>query len=344
MTRLNNRLLEIVVPTYNRSSILALSLRELVASIEHCQEDVSLRVVDNCSTDDTFAIATSYARNGLLTYERNKANIGLINNIAKCIHSSHARWVWVFGDDDHILSFSLPFLLDALRKLPDDVVFARALSAKLDASGFITHSESRSDSPTPIVIHDPGIQITRVGSIHDLAFISQLLINPSYWNQQYYERIYAGTDLYTFVLVLLRQCRYNKAAELNFHIVVATDRGDRSYYTPNMCVARLTEYTRYEALVFASLGPLKAKKILAQGRHKLLWLRIVSCFKLIGNNDSYRITGKDPISYLCCYKSPYLLDVIIIRLMALAARLPGVRGIYGFVYAYFYNRHQALSS
>jgi hypothetical protein len=194
------------------------------------------------------------------------------------------------------------------------------------------------------VCHDPGLQITRVGSIHDLAFISQLLINPFHWNQQYYDRIYADTDLYTFVLVLLRECRHNKSVELNFHIVVATDRGDRSYYTPNMCVARLTEFTSYERLVFAALGRFRARKVLAAGRQKMLWLRIISCFKLIGNDGSYRIIGKDPISYLCHYKSPYIIDVIFIRAMALAAHLPGIKRFYKFVYAYFYNRYQASKS
>ncbi len=294
---------------------------------------MSLRIIDNCSTDDTPCVVKPYADKGLLLYERNSSNIGLIKNIAKCICTSKAHWVWVFGDDDHILMHSLPYLVDLLSGLPRDTVFARALCAKVSNSGFINFSERwRYSASSKVIRHAPGVNIAQNGSIHSLAFISQLIINPSSWNQDFHDKIYRDTDLYTFVLTLLSECSVKETADLSIHVVAATDRGDRSYYTPNMCIARLTEYTNYERIVHAVLGKNKANKILLNGRKSLLKLRIASCFKLIKNADSYKIDEQNPLAYLRSYRSPYLLDTVVIRFISRAATLPLTRNLIGLIY------------
>lgn len=326
--------LEIVVPTFNRADILAASLKELAAAVSTQLGKVSLRVVDNCSTDHTFTIVQPFLEKGLLRYERNDENIGLIRNIAKCIETSSSEWVWVFGDDDHILLHSLPFLCTALEALPEDVVFARGLSAKLSARGDLIFCEKGQyhDSTLNYKIHEPGIEIVANGSIHSLAFISQLLIRPRLWNKQYHDSIYKDTDLYSFVLAMLAQCNTRRSADLDLHIVVATDRGDRSYYTPNMCIARVTEYTTYEILVHKSVGRRRANALLARGRKGLLKHRIASCFKLIAYRDSYRINNQDPVEYLHSYNTPYFLDRVVIRSLASLAMLPGSTGFFRYVY------------
>jgi len=332
--------LEIVVPTFNRSHILEYTLKELIAAISSQKESITLRIIDNCSTDGTPSVVETYAQRKLLTYERNQSNIGLIKNIAKCINTSQAKWVWVFGDDDHILVHSLPYLLNALRELPSDTVFARALHGKTSNKGLINYIEKPKHSHgSPIFLYDHGLNITCQGSIHSLAFISQLIINPSHWNQEYHERIYQDSDLYTFVLTLLNECSSKKAAELNIHIVAATDRGDRSYYTPNMCIARLTEYTDYERVVHATLGRSRARKVLSNGRKGLLRHRIASCFKLIANSDTYKINGKNPLLHLISYKSPYITDVVTVRSLAIIAKLPYAKNGFKTIYDYFANRN-----
>jgi glycosyltransferase involved in cell wall biosynthesis len=326
---------EIVVPTFNRAHILASALKELVAAVSTQGESIPLRVIDNCSTDDTHSVVRPYAEKGLLTYERNSTNIGLIRNIAKCIYTSRSQWVWVFSDDDHILLHSLPYLLSALRELTPDTVFARALCAKVSEKGLVSFVEKQKDSsPLTIIDYMPGINIASHGSIHSLAFLGQTIINTSHWNQDYHDKIYRGTDLYTFVLTLLHECAAKKAVDLNIHIVAATDRGDRSYYTSNMCVARLTEYTSYEQVVHAALGPSRARKALSAGRKGLLRLRIASVFKLISYSSSYEIQGVDPVSYMCSYRSPYWLDVFVVRSLAFIGKIPSTKSAFSRIYEY----------
>lgn len=336
-----NTFLEIVVPTFNRAHILATTLRELIAAISTQEATMALRVIDNCSTDDTPSVVEPYVTKGLLTYQRNSSNIGAVRNIAKCIDTSQAQWVWVFGDDDHILVHSLPYLLSSLRELTRDTVFARALHAKVSDDGLIHYIDKQSDaSASRIVRYSPGVHIARHGSIHDLAFISQLIINPACWNQEHHDSICRESDLYTFVLTLLNECTTKRAADINIHIAAATDRGDRSYYTPNVCIARLTEFTSYERLVHSVLGSGSARKALASGRKNLLKHRIASCFKLVASGDSCKIEGKDPMSFMLTYHSPYLSDVIAVRSLALAAKLPSARAAFNLVYN-FLSRNSA---
>lgn len=316
-------ILEIVIPTYNRADILSSTLKEISAAIGTLEENVLLRVIDNCSTDHTIEVVRPYLDANCLVYEKNSSNIGLINNIAKCINTSAARWVWVFGDDDHIILHSLPFLLKALSSLSDDIVFAKALSLKVTEEGFTTGVVQLDHKPNSSILqYDPGVSIAWKSSIHGLAFISTLFINPFHWNQDYHDSIYDDNDLYTFVLTLLHACINKKSVDLNIHVVAATDRGDRSYYTPKMCVARLTEYTSFEQIIHDALGRPVARRILSRGRKNLLILRLTSCIKLIGYKTSYRIGGADPISFMSSYRSPYLRDVIAIRLIGVLGRLP----------------------
>jgi hypothetical protein len=272
---------------------------------------------------------------GLLTAERNDSNIGLIKNIAKCISTSPAVWVWVFGDDDHILLHSLPMLIKTLQELPQDVVFARGLSAKVNEDGrlvVVNHTDGAKRSVERASIYSHGLEITAKGHLHSLAFISTLFIRPPFWDQNYHDLIFQASDLYTFVLALLHASTSRKTADLNFHVVAATDRGDRSYYTPNMCIARLTEYTSYEQLVHARFGSRKARLMLRKGRKGLLKLRIASCFKLIAYRESYRVRGQDPVTFLHSYSSPYKTDQLVVRILGALAVIPGLRNAFTYVY------------
>jgi glycosyltransferase involved in cell wall biosynthesis len=331
--------LEIAIPTHNRAAILYSTLKEITAALDILEDDVLLRVIDNCSTDHTFQVVQPYLNTNKLSYEKNSTNIGATKNIAKCINSSIARWVWVFGDDDHIILHSLPFLLKTLKSLSNDIVFARALCLKVTDKGLIVEVEKLANiSSTPVIEYDPGVAIAWHGSIHSLAFISTLIINPLHWDQDYHDSIYDDNDLYTFVLTLLHACIRKKSADLNLHIAVATDRGDRSYYTPKMCVSRLTEYTLYEQIVHDVFGKLYARRILCRGRKNMLTLRLLSSVKLVGNNNAYKINRLNPIPFMASYRSPYLRDVVLIRSIAILGRLPFMQKVYKSIYDYFYAR------
>jgi hypothetical protein len=184
------------------------------------------------------------------------------------------------------------------------------------------------------IIHDNGLEIMSNGSIHSLAFISQLIVNPSLWDNSYHDSIYKDTDLYTFVLTLLNTCKKNKSADINIHTVAATDRGSRSYYTDKICIARLTEYTEYELLAHNELGASKARKLLKFGRKKLLFHRIASCFKLASiSGDHFKID----MNQFAQYQSPYKLDKLIIRSLFIASKNATINKTMNLIYRKLYS-------
>lgn len=89
----------IVIPTFNRSDYLKLSLRSTLR-----QKDVSFEVIvgDNGSTDDTQKVVKSF-KDKRIKYYKNKTNLGYALNLKKCLENSTGEYVFILADDDFIL-------------------------------------------------------------------------------------------------------------------------------------------------------------------------------------------------------------------------------------------------
>jgi len=88
----------ISIPTYNG----ALYLREcLESAIRQTFADIEIVVVDDCSTDETFGIATRFAkRDRRIKVFRNRKRLGLVKNWNKSIQYATGEWVkFLFQDD-----------------------------------------------------------------------------------------------------------------------------------------------------------------------------------------------------------------------------------------------------
>src|SRR5579863_1226934 len=97
-------LLTIAIPTYNRASFL----RELLAVLATELKDeprVELIVSDNASPDETPSVVQDFIARGLrVGYIRNVQNIGADANFLQCFERARGKYVWIFSDDDLILS------------------------------------------------------------------------------------------------------------------------------------------------------------------------------------------------------------------------------------------------
>lgn len=311
------KFLEIVVPTYNRANILHQTLLEIASAIVPYSEYITLRVIDNCSEDDTQDVVTKVQQLYSFTYDRNPANIGLICNIAKCLTTSKAKWVWLFGDDDHVIHSAIPYLLKTLIVLQSDVVFARARALIAD-NGVIVHHEPVDEALRKKAFHlyEPGILISEGRSLHTLSFISNLVVQVRHWDQKLFHSIYKETDLYTFMNVLLTKAVTLPVAELPIHIVSGTARGDRKYYTKIMCLSRLTEYVSYERLVCKSIGRKAFKRLFRRDRLKTFAWRLISAIK-ISTTDELLIYKQEAVDN---YVSEYMLETALIRLIGKLSR------------------------
>lgn len=128
-------LLTIAIPTYNRAEYLDICLRRIGEEIADLSEDlcklVNVYVSNNGSSDNTSDVICKYQTGILPRFEvvNNVANIGPDRNIMQCYSSAKTPYVWVFGDDDVILSGGLRKVLNVLVKKKDiDILYVSGYS------------------------------------------------------------------------------------------------------------------------------------------------------------------------------------------------------------------------
>lgn len=100
---LNDFLLAICIPTWNRMDALKTQLNRIAHSLGSAVEVV---VVDNGSDDSTWHyLCNEVEENRLaLICFRNRFNIGVSANTVRALEASSAQWTWIIGDS-HQLNF-----------------------------------------------------------------------------------------------------------------------------------------------------------------------------------------------------------------------------------------------
>lgn len=125
----NQRLLTIAIPTYNRAGYLDLCLARIGEELDCMSADksrlVKIIVSNNASTDWTAQVIEKYRsiKAGDFEWVQNSENIGADRNIAQCYALAATPYVWVFGDDDVILTGGLNKVLDVLTGSQVDLLY-----------------------------------------------------------------------------------------------------------------------------------------------------------------------------------------------------------------------------
>jgi glycosyltransferase involved in cell wall biosynthesis len=88
----------ICLPIFNGSDFLAAALD---SALGQTFRDFELIVIDDCSTDNSFEIASQYARRDARIFlSRNESNQGLFANYNACISKAQGSLVKPFAQDD----------------------------------------------------------------------------------------------------------------------------------------------------------------------------------------------------------------------------------------------------
>ena len=126
--------LTIAMPVFDRaeffSEALASALQQTIAT--------PVIVVDNASTRFDFAKAVRDCGNPRVTYHRNPANVGMIENWNQCLRLAQTRWVSILHDDDVLYERAVDWLLQAIAAMPgrglyfglDDVMDERSRATR----------------------------------------------------------------------------------------------------------------------------------------------------------------------------------------------------------------------
>ena len=134
---MENNLLSIFIPTFNRGHLIGETLDSFIEQISEYR--IPIVISDNCSTDDTFQVVQRYMQEyPYIKYSKNAENLGFDGNVVKMDELVDTEYCWLFGDDDIINPGAIDMVLKAL-KYEYDLVVVNASLNSLDLSKQITY-------------------------------------------------------------------------------------------------------------------------------------------------------------------------------------------------------------
>lgn len=201
---INQPMLTISVPTYNRAEYLDLCLERICEEIDGLSADqhhlVRVCVADNGSTDDTPNIVSRYQGRLDEKFEavRTSDNKGMDFNFTRCYELAKTPYVWLIGDDDVILPGGLKKVLDVLIKNEIDLLYVNNYWFKDSYSQKPNRGERHGIS----IFVDP-LEFTRRTNVM-LTYLSGLIVRSGVGLS--YRSELAGSNLVqlSWVLPLLR--------------------------------------------------------------------------------------------------------------------------------------------
>jgi glycosyltransferase involved in cell wall biosynthesis len=138
----------VAIPTYNRASLLKLSLESVLAQD---YPDFRVLVLDNASDDETEAVVRSFAeQDGRITYIRNQINIGVLGNWNRAIELNTSPYLTILSDDDLMLPGLISESVRALDEHPQ-VGFSFALVRLIDAKGNLLDLQRTGKMPDGVI-------------------------------------------------------------------------------------------------------------------------------------------------------------------------------------------------
>jgi len=169
--------LSIVIPTYNRYTLLLQTLQAL----EHEEmSNVEIIVCDNCSTDDTSSIKEHFNN---IKYYRHKSTINGDDNLLFALMQGSGDYIWILCDDDiprpnsvkHILKaindFGNPGLIN-VDAIPSDIKISNYSSVAVETQWHVTSKNEF---------------LRRIGD--KLTFVSSAIIRRDLIDIQYLEKM-----------------------------------------------------------------------------------------------------------------------------------------------------------
>lgn len=173
---MNDRpLLTIAIPSFNRCRELSLLLGQIRNQFDAYRKDLEVIVSDNCSSDETSSVVSSFIEDGLpIRYFRNEVNVGSGANVVRCFELAVGRYVLIVGDDDLLLDGALSRIISVLKESDIGLLY-------LNAYPFL--HDYRDERPASfrsydlVRYQDPSAFLGRVSI--NLSFLSSVVVNKS---------------------------------------------------------------------------------------------------------------------------------------------------------------------
>lgn len=209
---MNEILLTIAIPTYNRSNLLDESLSYLLPQVALHKNEIQLVISDNHSTDNTAIIIEKYKRKFpdiKLKISVQEENLGYYGNFKKCRELSCGKYLWILSDDFQVLDRTVEKIIDILRK--KEVIGALYLNPQI----------RKFKSLKNIFIESPTIDFDHYFKIaqQQSTYVSKnIILNRKNDDNIIFEK-YKNNDLIGFILMINSIKYSNKVVVLTGHLI-----------------------------------------------------------------------------------------------------------------------------
>ena len=126
---MNQPLLSIVVPTYNRSVPLHLLLSQLSKECESFNGQIEIVIGNNNSTDNTGAVLDNFVleneNNLTIRIFTQPTNIAVSKHFRFIIAKANGLFTWIIPDDDYLTENKFGSILQVLKRYEYDILFLR---------------------------------------------------------------------------------------------------------------------------------------------------------------------------------------------------------------------------
>lgn len=220
---MNQPLLTIAIPTWNRAAYLEQNLRQLQSELRTVQDGlVEVLVSDNCSSDDTSAVVEHAITAGLpIRYVRNSDNLGWALNFVQCFELAQGTYVVLFGDDDLFVDGALPMLLERLARQDYGVVCLRPYG--FDDDFRREHPGSSGQEHESLDANRFLVSISRYFTLTSACVVNKSLLAGVDSRQ------FITTDIATFHLMLRAALAAKRNLFINRYLVASKRQNSFSY-------------------------------------------------------------------------------------------------------------------
>src|SRR5579875_3105196 len=101
-----NPTVSFVVPCYKLAHLLPQCLDSILGQ---SYGDLEVLLMDDCSPDDTPAVAARYQHDKRVRYIRHQKNVGHLRNYNHGIRQARGKYIWLISADDYL---RLPYALE----------------------------------------------------------------------------------------------------------------------------------------------------------------------------------------------------------------------------------------
>ena len=113
-----NSFVSILIPVYNRESIIAETIQ---SALDQTHKNIEVVIVDNASTDKTWQVIQSFAeKDNRIKSFRNETNLGPVRNWLRCVEEASGEYGKILWSDDLIAP---EFIEKTLTLFNEDVGF-----------------------------------------------------------------------------------------------------------------------------------------------------------------------------------------------------------------------------